>query len=152
MESLRKSNPTGMLGTFLASCILALSLCGCGRGEVTPVDIGQHELCARCRSLIAEKQYAAEFITKDGFVRKFDDLSCLIDHAGRVKRNSIAAVYAMDYASQQWIKGEEARFVRSDKFQTPQNGGILAFKNHEQAEALANQYKAELLTIDEVLK
>lgn len=152
MISQGKPHPIGMPGTIVAACLLTFLLSGCGAGEVAPVDIGQHELCARCKSLIAEKQYAAEFITRDGFVRKFDDLSCMVEHASRVKRNSIAAFYAMDYSSQQWVKGEDARFVRSDKFQTPQNGGMLAFKNHGQAQALAGQYKAEVLSLDEILR
>ena len=136
----------------ICSAMSLLFHSACGTSEVLPVDIAKDELCARCKSMIAEKQYAAEFITKDGFVRKFDDLSCMIQHAERVKRDSIAVFYAVDYASQHWIKAEEARFVRSDKFKTPRDGGILAFEDHSQAKALSTQFNAELLAFSDILK
>lgn len=152
MNSARRARPVANIVAIPAALTLLAALWACGKSELKPAEIATDELCARCRSVIAEKQYAGQFITKDGFVRKFDDISCMVQHAERVKRSSVAAFYAMDYASQQWVKGEDASFVRSDKFKTPQNGGILAFKDRNQAQALSTQYQAEILTLNDILK
>jgi copper chaperone NosL len=151
MSPVRRARSAGAM-LLAAAAILLMLFTGCGSSEIQPSAIVKDELCARCKSMIAEKQYAAQFVTKDGFVRKFDDISCMVQHVERVNRKNISAFFAMDYASQSWVKGEEASYVRSDKFQTPRNGGILAFKDRNQARALSTQYHAELLTFADIIK
>ena len=139
------------IGGLLVMAFLALF--GCTKEPLKPVDIVKDELCTSCRNMILEKRYAAEFITKDGFVRKFDDISCMIQHAKtKVKKENISAFFMVDFPSQQWMTAQEAKFVRSDKFKTPKDGGILAFKDAAKAQALAAQYQAQLLTFDELMK
>ena len=133
--------------------LASLALFGCTKEPLKAVDIGKDELCTSCRNMIVDKHYAAEFITRDGFVRKFDDIACMIQHAKtKVKKDSIAAYFAMDFPSSQWVSAQEAKYVRSDKFKTPKDGGILAFKDPARAQALATQYQAQLLTFDELMK
>jgi copper chaperone NosL len=130
-----------------------LTTFGCQKEPPKPVEIGKDELCTSCRGLIVEKRYAAEFITKDGFVRKFDDISCMVQHAKtKVKKENIAAYFMVDFPTQQWVTAQEARYVRSDKFKTPKDGGILAFKDAAKAQALATQFQAELLGFDDLMK
>jgi hypothetical protein len=142
--------------TFLLAgllTILAFLPVGCQKAPLKPVDITADDLCAFCRGMIAEKQYAAEFITKDGFVRKFDDIACMAQHAkGKVKKENVEAYFIMDFPSQQWVPAQEAKFVKSDKITTPKNSGILAFKDPAKAQALATQFQAQLLTLDDLLK
>ncbi len=136
-----------------ALTLSALLLLGCQKEPVKPVDLTADDLCSFCRGVIAEKQYAAEFITKDGFVRKFDDISCMIQHArGKVKPQNIEAYYIVDFPTQKWVPAQEAKFVKSDKFKTPKDGGILAFQDPTKAQALATQYQAQLLSFDELMK
>jgi len=138
---------------FLVWLTASLALFGCTKEPLKAVDIGKDELCTSCRNMIVDKHYAAEFITRDGFVRKFDDIACMIQHAKtKVKKDSIAAYFAMDFPSSQWVSAQEAKYVRSDKFKTPKDGGILAFKDPARAQALATQYQAQLLTFDELMK
>jgi len=132
--------------------LASLVLFGCQKEPPKAVDIGKDELCTSCRSMIVDKHYAAEFITKDGFVRKFDDLACMIQHAKKVKRDSIAAFFAMDFPSTQWMPAQDGKYVRSDKFKTPKDGGVLAFKDPAKAQALATQYQAQLLSFDDLMK
>ncbi len=132
---------------------LALLLTGCAKAPLKPVDLAADELCAFCKGVIAEKQYAAEFITKDGFVRKFDDIACMVQHAkGKVKRENVAAYFIMDFPTQQWVPAQDAKYVKSDKFKTPKDGGILAFKDPGKAQALASQYQAALVSFDDLMK
>ena len=143
-----------LLSSGLLTCWL-LALAACQKPEVKPVEIVQGDVCFRCKMPIAEKQYAAEFATKDGFVRKFDDIGCMVQHAqGKVGKANIIAYFAVDYGSKdkQWMKAEDASYVKSEKFQTPMNGGTLAFKDKGQAEAIAKQFQAQLLTFDQLLK
>lgn len=137
----------GML--VLPACLLM----GCQNAPVKPVDLAVDEQCAFCKGVIAEKQYASEFITKDGFVRKFDDIACMVQHAKtKVRPGNVEAYYVMDFPTQQWVPAQEAKYVKSDKFNTPKNGGILAFKDAAKAQALAAQYQASLLSFDELMK
>ncbi len=132
---------------------LALMLAGCSEtpAPAKPVDIAKDDACTRCKQPIVEIQYAAEFITKDGFVRKFDDMGCMLEHARKVTPKRIAAFFAVDYDTKAWMPADEAFYVRSERFKTPNNGGILAFARQERAEALAKQYEAELLKFADLL-
>jgi copper chaperone NosL len=142
----------GLAHLLLCAC-LAVALAGCTKTEIKPVDISDKDTCFKCRSLISDNHYAAELKTKDGFTRKFDDMGCLIDYAkNKIGKKNIAAFFVMDYPTQKWIWSEEAFFVKSDKFQTPQNGGILAFKDKAQAEGLAAQFQAKVVPFDDLLK
>jgi len=148
---LQCSAPRLVLGILLACVVISLG--ACQKAEVKPLDIAEHDTCFRCRGPIADKHYAAELVTKDGFVRKFDDLGCMLEHAkGKIGKANIVAYYAMDFPTQQWVKAEEAHFVKSDKFQTPRNGGILAFKDPAKAQALAAQYQAQLIPFADLIK
>ncbi len=136
-----------------ALALLAWLAFGCQKEPIKPVDLIADDLCAYCKGVIVEKQYAAEFITKDGFVRKFDDISCMVQHAKtKVKPQNIEAYFIVDFPSQKWVPAQEAKFVKSDKFKTPKDGGILAFQDPAKAQALASQYQAQVLTLDELLK
>jgi hypothetical protein len=141
-----------VLACGLSICVI-LALTACQQAEVKPLDITESDICFRCKSPVADKHYAAELVTKDGFVRKFDDMGCMLEHAKtKIGKKNIVAYYVMDFPTQQWVKAEEAQFVKSDKFQTPQNGGILAFKDKAKAEALAAQYQAQPIKLEDLLK
>ena len=138
------------LAGLLVGALVLLS--ACQKTEIKPVDIVTGDTCVRCKAPITEKHFVAEFVTKDRFVRKFDDISCMAQHAAKVGKNNISAYYVADFPSQKWLKAEEAHFVQSDQISTPKNSGILAFKDEVQAKALASQYQAKLLSFSDILK
>ena len=131
--------------------VLAL-LSACQKADVKPLDIVTGDTCVRCKSPITEKHFAAEFVTRDGFVRKFDDISCMTQHAAKVGKQNISAYYVSDFPTQKWLNAEEAHFVQSDQISTPKNSGILAFKDEAQAKNLASQYQAKMITFSDLLK
>ncbi len=138
--------------TLTAHVVFLLAACG-SPSPAKPVDIAADDLCAFCKQAITDKRYAAEFVTKDGFVRKFDDIACMVQHAGtKVKKDNIEAYFAMDYPSAQWVKADEAYYLRSKRFKTPGGGGILAYKEKARAETTASQYQAEILKLGDVIK
>lgn len=127
-------------------CLALLSgmlwLSGCGAPKFEPVEIATEDMCALCKMAISEKQYAAEFINRDGDVFKFDDIGCMANYVAEKKVEDVAAYYVVDLDSKQWLKAEEANFVSSPKFHTPMGGGMVAFKDKSRAEAAAaNQGK-----------
>jgi nitrous oxide reductase accessory protein NosL len=77
----------------------------------------------------------------------------MLEHAKtKIGKGNIVAYFATDFPTQKWIEADKAQFVKSDKFQTPRNGGILAFQDKAKAEALAAQYQAKLVSLEELLK
>jgi copper chaperone NosL len=147
----RFKSPTVNLGALFI-CLL-IGLCSCqSTAELKPSDITSTDTCTFCKMTIDQVQYAAEFITKDGFTRKFDDIGCMIKHSDKVKKTNIAAYYVMDYANKQWVKGEEAQFVQSEKIETPMNSGIIAFKDKSTADNVASQYGGKVVGLNDLIK
>jgi nitrous oxide reductase accessory protein NosL len=136
----------------------ALLLCAiliggaCEKAPVKPVDITANDVCFYCKSPITEVAFAAEFVTRSGFVRKFDDIGCLIADAKKVGKSNIQAFYAMDVFSKKWFPAEQVQFVRSDKLRTPRKGGIVAVQDATKAQQLAARYQAEVVKLDDIVK
>lgn len=136
----------------LIACIVVY-VGACAQAEIKPQNITENDVCFRCKAAIVDKHYAAQLVTKDGFVRKFDDFGCMIKYATeKIGKGNVTAYYAMDFPSVQWVKADEAFFVKSDKFQTPASGGILAFKDQAKAQALASQYQAQLVAFKDLIQ
>lgn len=115
-----------------------LLFAACQSAALKPVELLPEEMCAFCKMALSEKKYAAEFITRDGDVFKFDDLGCMADYiAGKRNRDQIAAFFVVDFESKEWLNAETAHFVSSATFQTPMSGGIVAFRDRSRAEAAA---------------
>jgi nitrous oxide reductase accessory protein NosL len=136
--------------------VAAFLVAACGdKAPPTPVDIAAGDICVFRKQAIAEnaKRFAAEFITRDRFVRKFCDISCMVQHAKtKVKKENVIAYFVADYPTGSWVKGEDAVYVKSERFETPMNGGILAFRDKASADSLSSQYQAQVLGFTELMK
>ena len=115
-----------------AIVMFVLVLASCGNAKLEPVAIEESDMCNFCRMSISEKRYAAELIDKDGEVFKFDDIGCMANFI-KQKKPEVRASFVMDYDHREWLKGEEAFYVRSPQFKTPMSGGIAAFKDESKA-------------------
>ena len=132
---------------------VVLLLSACRQIEPRPVDILPEDMCSYCRMSISEKQYAAEFITRDGEAVKFDDIGCMLDYVKRRQDpGKIAAYFVADFETRQWGRGESAFYVRSAEFKTPMSHGIVAFKERAKAEAAASKHSGQLLQFAELMK
>jgi nitrous oxide reductase accessory protein NosL len=149
-RSLKLKNTKLVLCTLLACTILIL--CGCGKTPAKPVAIGSNDACFYCKSPISDLAFAAEFVTSTGFVRKFDDISCLVANARKVGKKNIVAFYAIDAQSKAFFPADQMQFVRSDKIRTPRNGRIVALQDPTQAKAVAARYQGEIVKFDDLLK
>jgi copper chaperone NosL len=130
----------------------ALMIVGCQKSPVMPVNVESGDICYFCKSAIAEPEFAAEYLTTSGSVRKFDDIACLIASAKVAGKENIRSFFVMDSLSKTWIPAESALFVRSDKLRTPKSGGLIAFKEAAKAQDLAMRYQAELMKFAGLVK
>jgi copper chaperone NosL len=89
---------------------------------------------------ISEKRFASELITEDGEVYKFDDIGCMLrSRESRVSPASVAAAFVVDFETREWLKSEEAHFVKSAEFKTPMSGNAVAFRTSTAAAAMAER-------------
>ena len=144
-----------LLRAFIAGCGVAMLvvLAQCRYKNEGPVAIEADDMCSFCRMSISEKRYAAELIDDDGQVFKFDEIGCLANFI-KQKRNdvSIHASFVMDFDRREWLKAQDAIYVRSSEFKTPMNGGIVAFKEQSSADAAIAKYHGTPLQFAEVTK
>ncbi|MFZ0062897.1 MAG: nitrous oxide reductase accessory protein NosL [Pyrinomonadaceae bacterium] len=128
-----------------------LLLIGCATSTVEPVPLAPEDMCDYCRMIISEKRYAAEFIGSDGQAFKFDDIGCMANFI-RSKRNTtkVVARFVMDFDSRQWIKADDAYYVRSPELTTPMNGGIVAFVDQSKAQEAVGKYHGTQLRSKDV--
>ena len=131
--------------------LFLLPFASCGKTELKPVEIAAEDMCAFCKMAISEKQYAAEFLNRDGDASKFDDIGCLASYLkAKQSRGDVAAYFVVDYDTRQWVKAEQAYFVKSEEFKTPMSGRLVAFKDRSKAEEAAAKYRGKLLGFNEV--
>jgi copper chaperone NosL len=126
-------------------------LANCQGQAFEPVALSHEDMCAYCKMAISEKRYAAELIDHEGQAFKFDDIGCLTNFIRRGNPQA-SAYFVMDFDERQWIRAEDAYYIRSSEFTTPMNGGIVAFKNESRARDAADRYQGKIVHLNEVLK
>lgn len=133
--------------------LIILLLVACQTNKLEPAALSPEDMCTNCKMAISEKQFATQFLTKDGDAVKFDDLGCLAHYLTRhsPQRREIAALFVVDYETKQWLKAESAFYVHSEKFQTPMQGGFAAFAERPRAEAAAAAQQGRLHNWQELL-
>jgi copper chaperone NosL len=140
---------------IVAACSLAalFVLLSCQKTTIEPIAIEANDMCSFCRMSISEKRYAAELIDEDGQAFKFDDIGCMTNFINQKKNNAaVAATFVMDFERREWLKAENAFYVRSTEFKTPMNGAVVAFKDETSAQAAVAKYHGTMQTLSEVTK
>jgi hypothetical protein len=56
----------------------------------------------------------------------------------------------MDFDSRQWIKADDAYYVRSPELTTPMNGGIVAFVDQSKAQEAVGKYHGTQLRSEDI--
>jgi len=144
--------PPGLTTVVPLICLLFL-IANCQKQSIAPVALAPEDMCSYCRMAISEKQYAAELIDSDGQAFKFDDIGCMANFIKTKKDTAKSVAYfVMDFNEHQWLKAEDAYYVRSSELHTPMNGGIIAFKDPSRAKETAEKYHSTLWRFADVLK
>ena len=143
--------PPGLLAVALLFALLALANCQTKRIE--PVAIVAEDACSYCRMAISEKQFAAEFVDSESTAFKFDDIGCLANFIKKQKNSAKPVAYfVMDFENREWVKAENAFYVRTSEVSTPMNGGIIALKDQTKAQAAADKFHGTLLRFDKIIQ
>ncbi|HEX9423967.1 MAG TPA: nitrous oxide reductase accessory protein NosL [Pyrinomonadaceae bacterium] len=126
-------------------------LANCQKQAVAPVALAPEDTCSYCKMAISEKQYAAELIDSEGQTFKFDDIGCMANFI-KSKKNAAKTIasFVMDFNERQWIKAEDAHYVRSSELSTPMNGGLIAFKTEAKAQEAGGKFHGKLLRFKDI--
>ncbi len=110
------------------------------KSEIKPAEVfyGQ-DICERCKMIISEKVFSAQYLLPRGEPKKFDDIGCMIHFLSEqeTQQRKVLAIFVRDYNSKEWIDGEKTYYVWSKKIKTPMGYGLVALKGKEAAEEIA---------------
>jgi len=91
------------------------------------------EVCERCKMIISDKRFAAQYITVKGEAEKFDDIGCMIGdlkEAGE-RGESPLAVYIADFGTGEWLDAGKALYIENSELKSPMGYNIAAFGSGE---------------------
>ena len=103
------------------------------------IDTGPHavhygeDVCERCRMIISDKRFAAQFITGSGEAKKYDDIGCMIDDLKEAEERGEKplAVYVSDYNTGEWLDAGKAFYLENGELKSPMGYNIAAFGSGE---------------------
>lgn len=107
------------------------------------IDTGPHvvhygeDVCERCRMIISDKRFAAQYITSSGEAKKFDDIGCMTDDLKEAAGSgeSPLAVYINDYNTGEWLDAGKAFYLQNGELKSPMGYNIAAFRIGEEMNA-----------------
>lgn len=127
-----------MMKILAIICLIFFFSCS-DNTEEGPVKVYYGEnICEKCKMIISEKNFAAQYKAPSGKAVNFDDLGCMFHYMDTEEKETISQVYVIDYNSNQWIEGQNAYYVWADSITTPMGHGIIAFKERSDAEQFPN--------------
>jgi copper chaperone NosL len=135
----------------------ALLVAGCGRAtDLSPPAIvyGEHE-CEHCKMIISEQRHAAALAVREGRnVSRwaFDDVGCLLDWLGEHPPAGEWTPYVHDLTTGEWLDARTARFVQSERLETPMASQLAASASQEGARRLLEQYPGTIVSFNDLLQ
>jgi copper chaperone NosL len=108
------------------------------------------DTCDECGMQIDEPRFAAASLLTNDEYRKFDDIGEMLIYHMDHPEAQVQAWFVHDYHSEEWMRGEEAHFVRSQSIETPMGFGIVAFQERAKAESYAAENDGQVYTLDDL--
>lgn len=118
---------------------MALILCSCTSSETKPTDIYPEDICSQCRMAISDQRFAAEIISDQNEVFKFDDLACMENFRNTSHNVKALGVFVKDYPSKSWIPLSRSIIVETD-LASPMGSGKVAFSDSAAAGKFAREH------------
>ena len=132
--------------------LVAVLLAACGAEvdfDQPPEIVYGEDVCERCSMIINEARYAAAYVTSDGEPHRFDDIGGMLARHEEAAED-VVVFWVHDFDSEEWLKAEEAHFVKGDHI-TPMGFSIIAFAEYDRAEAWATEEGGMVMSFDELL-
>lgn len=101
--------------------------------------------------LINEARHAAAYVSSQGQARRFDDVGCMVIYHHK-HGEDVASFWVRDFDSQEWIRAEQAVFVRRGTIHTPMGFGIIAFEHEIGGRETQEAPGGEILDFQQLLE
>ncbi len=106
-------------------------------------------VCVDCDMIISDARFASATMVKDdrGGTKPllYDDIGDQIRYETFHPALTIRARWVHDHDTKNWLRAEDAWYVRSDDLHTPMASGIAAFATRESAAALTEKVGGDVL-------
>lgn len=113
--------------------ILCLTL-ACSTSVDVPQVVVDESVCSECGMLVSDLGFAAAVRLPDGSEKVFDDPVCLLRFASTADAKR---VWVHDHATDVWITGDQAVFIKQSKVRGPMGGDLLAAPDEQSARRAA---------------
>jgi copper chaperone NosL len=136
---------------------MALSMFACGDSKppAGPAEVHYGEdVCDRCKMIISDQRFAAQYVMNDGRVKKFDDFGCMAAELGNDGgKDEVGGIYVTDFATGSWLDARKAHYLKSPDIASPMGYGIAAFGSLEALKS-DTQYRpgAEISGFDDIME
>ncbi len=131
----------------LVGVLPVLALTACQRSPTAqPADIQYgRATCTECQATIADPRFAAQYVSRDGAAKTFDDAGCLM-RALRREGDAPRDVYFHDHDSDAWLRADQAWLARTPKTRSPRGYGWAAYASFAAAQnAVTSAGSGEIL-------
>ncbi len=131
--------------------VLLLGLIGCGSPAGPPVIRWGEEICDRCHMLISDPRFAGALRLADGTTRQYDDIGCL---ARDLTEGDLQAkeIWLRAYDRDQWLEGETAWLVQSQRIASPMGFGVAAFGGKDSARTHSQRWSGSVISFAQWLE
>ena len=126
-------------GEVLLFLFIILPFFACGPSEIKPVDIYPEDMCSQCRMAISDQSFAAEIITENEEVFKFDEIGCMEKFKAKSGELKMAALFVKDYETKKWISFARSTIVQTG-LKTPMSSGKVAFADSSTAKEFLEKF------------
>lgn len=142
---------------YVLFLFVALSMFACG-GDKPPAGPAEvhygEDVCDRCKMIISDKRFAAQYAADSGQVKKFDDFGCMAAELGNDGgKDAVGGIYVADFATGAWLDARKAHYLKSRDIASPMGYGIAAFGSVESLKS-DPQYspEAEISGFDDIME
>ena len=136
----------------ILSFVSFLILSSCSEKKVEPIHFGKDQ-CELCKMGIEDAKFGTELITEKGRVYKFDDIQCMVKYHKENSTTKIQSFYIHDFnENNSLIAAETAHYIKDGEINSPMRGNIIATQTKEEAQKLAENFKATATSWSEIIK
>lgn len=107
------------------------------------------DVCDQCSMIINEERFASSYVTKDGTIRRFDDIGGMVIY-DQEHSEEVVAYWVHDFETEEWIDAKKAIYVISKETTTPMAYGIIAFNSAHDASRRASEFKGTVVNFVEL--
>jgi copper chaperone NosL len=135
----------------LAAPLMFLTACDEDDPDAPPTITYGVSVCTDCDMIISDERYAAATIVADSRGRPesllFDDIGDQTNYESSHEGLTILSHWVHDHTTREWLRAEDAIYVRSPALRTPMASGLAAFASQAKAETAASELAhADVLT------